>query len=65
MPNSEYLSSRRQLLTSFERCYAVAIQKRHQSGHMQLILRTGRPLQPYRTTGRAPGREEHIVAIIV
>lgn len=65
MANSEPLSPRRQWLTSFERCYAVAIQRRHSSGHAQLILRTGRPLQPFRITGRAPGRDERIVAIIL
>ncbi|MBB3957698.1 hypothetical protein GGR38_004673 [Novosphingobium sediminicola] len=53
------------MLASFERCYAVAVQRRHQSGYIQLILLTGSPLQPYRITGRAPGRNERIVAIIV
>lgn len=65
MTNCAPLSSRRQWLTSFEHCYAVAIQKRHSSGHIQLILRTGRPLQPFRITGCAPGRDEGIVAIIL
>lgn len=65
MANSAPLSPRRQLLTSFESCYAVAIQRQHQTGQSQLILRTGRLLQPFRITARAPGRDERIVAIIL
>jgi len=65
MTDGEHLSARRQWLTSFERCYAVAIQKRRHSGMMQMVLRTDNPLQPFRTTGRPPGRGERIMALIL
>lgn len=64
MSNSEHLSPRRQLLSSFDRCYAVGIQRRRHSGANQFILRTDNPLQPFRTTSRAPQRDERIVALI-
>lgn len=61
---SDHLSPHRQLLSSFDHCYAVGIQKRRHSGMNQFILRTGNPLQPFRTTSRAPKRSERIVALI-
>lgn len=64
MSDFDHLSPRRQLLSSFDRCYAVGVQKRRHGGVSQLILRTGNPLQPFRTTSRAPKRDERIVALI-
>jgi hypothetical protein len=64
MPISDQLSSRRQLLSSFDHCYAVGLQRRRHSGTSQFILRTSNPLQPFRTTSRAPRRDEDIVALI-
>lgn len=58
------LSPRRQQLSSFENSYAVALQRRRQSGVSQFILRTSDPLQPFRTTSRAPNRDERIVALV-
>lgn len=64
MSDAENLSPRRQLLSSFDRCYAVGVQRRRHSGVSQFILRTGNPLQPFRTTSRAPKRDESIVALV-
>lgn len=61
---SSLLSPRRQQLSSFEHSYAVALQRRRQSGVSQFILRTDNPLQLYRTTSRAPKRDERIVALV-
>lgn len=58
------LSPRRQRLASFENAYAVALRKRCQSGRSQFILRTANPVQPFRTTSRAPEQDEHILALV-
>ena len=58
------LSPRRQQLSSFENSYKVAIQRRRHSGVSQFILRTSDALQPFRTTSRAPQRDEQIVALV-
>lgn len=63
MSDTDLLSPRRQRLSSFERCYAVALQRREHGG-VQFILRTGNPLQPLRTTSRPPSRDERLVAIV-
>lgn len=62
--HSSLLSPRRQQLSSFEHSYAVALQRRRHSGVSQFILRTCDPLQPFRTTSRAPKRNERIVALV-
>lgn len=60
----QLLSPRRRQLASFEHAYAVALQIRRQSGVRQFILCTGDPLQPYRTTSRAPARDERVMALV-
>lgn len=42
------LSPRRAELASFEHAYVVALRMRAETGRVQIILRTGHPLQPYR-----------------
>lgn len=64
MSASDHLSSRRQQLSSFDHCYAVGLQRRRHSGVSQFVLRTDNPLQPFRTSSRAPKRDERIVALI-
>ena len=64
MSDFDNLSQRRLLLSSFHRCYAVGVQRRRQTGESQLVLQTGNPMQPFRTTSRAPKRDERIVALI-
>ena len=61
MSDPDHLSPRRHLRSSFDRCYAVGIQRRMHSGVNQFILRTGNPLQPFRTTSRAPKRDERLL----
>jgi len=58
------LSARRHHLASFERAYAVALRKRQHSGRSQFILKTGNPIQPFRTTSRPPQRDEQILALV-
>jgi hypothetical protein len=38
--------------------------RRHLPGVSQFILRTANPLQPFRTTSRAPRFQEYIVALV-
>lgn len=63
MSDTDLLSLRRHHLSSFERCYAVALRRREVGG-VQFILRTGNPLQPLLTTSRPPSRNERVVAIV-
>lgn len=64
MSDTNLLSPRRQSLSSFERCYAVALQRR-QHGGVQFILRTGNPLQPLRTTSRPPSISSPLFRMLV
>lgn len=67
MSNTELmplLSPGRRRLASYENAYAVALQKRRQSGASQFILKTNNPVQPFRTTSRAPEEDEHILALV-
>lgn len=64
MSDVNHLSPRRRELSSFDRCYAVGVQERMQSGMTQFILRTDNPLRPFRTTSRRPRRKEEIVTLI-
>lgn len=63
-PEPDQLSPRRARLASFEHAYAVAAQRRRVSGRLQFIVSTGNPLQPFRTTSRAPHRHERMLALL-
>lgn len=56
------LSPLRHRLTTFERCYAVAIHMRRETHVDQFVIRTGIPLQPFRVTARRPTDDEQILA---
>jgi len=58
------LSPRRAQLAGFSNSYAVALRLRHESGMPQFIVRTGNPLQPFRTTSRAPDNDETVLALV-
>ncbi|MBA4751935.1 MAG: hypothetical protein H2055_06885 [Sphingopyxis sp.] len=62
--SSTRLSPLRAELTSFERCYAVAIQQRAASGRIQFIVRTGDAFRPFRVSARPPGRGEQITTLV-
>lgn len=58
------LSPLRSRLASFEHAYAVAAQRRRASGRLQFVVSTGDPLQPFRTTSRAPRANERMLALL-
>lgn len=58
------LSARRHQLASFEHAYRLAIQRRRASGIQQFVIRTGDPMQPFRTTSRVPAKSESILALV-
>jgi hypothetical protein len=67
MPDAEstpVLSPRRARLASFEHSYVLALRLRHENGIPQFIVRTGNPLQPFRTTSRAPDNDEAVLALV-
>jgi hypothetical protein len=59
------LSSHRAILASFENAYLVALRLRRETGRAQFILRTGNPMQPFRTTANPPMSNETLLALIV
>lgn len=67
MPETEIaplLSPWRAQLAGFEHAYAVALQRRRQFGVCQFIIRTGNPIQPFRTSSRTPDNDEVILALV-
>jgi hypothetical protein len=48
-------------LASFEHAYAVAVQRRRETGRNQLVVRTNNPMQPFRVTTTAPQRDENLL----
>jgi hypothetical protein len=62
--SSTRLSPLRAELTSFERCYAVAIQQRAASGRIQFIVRTGDAFRPFRVSSRPPGGSEQLTTLV-
>lgn len=59
------ISSRRAELASFEHAYAVALRLRRSTGQHQFVVRTGDPIQPFRTCHRPPRVRERTVALVV
>lgn len=55
------LSPLRARLASFENAYAVAIQRRRETGRHQFVIQTDEPLQPYRVTTIPPADAHHLV----
>jgi len=64
MSDTDHLSPRRQQLSSFEHAYAVAVQKRRETGLPQFVLRTDDPLQPFRVSGVGPARGQGLMTLI-
>lgn len=52
-------------LASFAHAYAVAVQRRNETGDAQFVMRTGDPLQPFRVSSSPPGMTETLLALIV
>jgi hypothetical protein len=59
------ISAVRADLASFDHAYAVALRLRGATGRHQFVVRTGNPIQPFRTANRPPGAGEHLLALIV
>ena len=55
------LSARRAELASFEHAYAVAVQRRKETGRDQFVIHTGETLQPYRVTATPPVNANDLV----
>ncbi|MBA4090253.1 MAG: hypothetical protein C0494_06640 [Sphingobium sp.] len=56
--------SARTTLATFDHAYAVAVQKRRETGRPQFVLRTGDPLQPFRVSATGPGRDQSLMTLI-
>lgn len=48
-------------LASFEHAYAVAVQRRRETGRYQLVVRTNNPTQPFRVTSTSPEPDENLL----
>ncbi|AOH85562.1 hypothetical protein AWL63_18110 [Sphingomonas panacis] len=55
------LSPRRAELASFDHAYAVAVQRRRETGRHQFVIHTDEPLQPYRVTTVPPVDAQDVV----
>lgn len=64
VPDAPRLSPRRAELASFEHAYAVALRIHARTGRMQLILRTGDPVQPYRVAAHGGEQEGTVLALV-
>lgn len=61
---SSRLSRRRAQLASFEHSYSLAIRLRNATGVQQFVVRTGNPMQPFRTTDTLAGNCEQVLALV-
>ncbi|PZU06035.1 hypothetical protein [Sphingomonas sp.] len=51
-------------LATYDRAYAVAVQKRRETGRPQFVLRTGDALQPFRVSATGPKRDQSLMTLI-
>jgi len=51
-------------LASFAHAYAVAVQRREETGDAQFVTRTGNPLQPHRVSASPPAANETLLLLI-
>ena len=51
-------------LASFAHAYAVAVQRRSETGDAQFVTRTGNLLQPYRVSAVPPAANETLLLLI-
>ena len=57
-------SSKRAALASFDHAYAVALQRRRETGRPHFVLRTGDPLQPFRVSSTGPQRCQALMTLV-
>jgi hypothetical protein len=51
-------------LATFDHAYAVAVQKRRETGRPQFVLRTGDAFQPFRVSATGPKRDQSLMTLI-
>lgn len=51
-------------LATYENAYAVAVQRRRETGQPQFVLRTEDSVQPFRVTSTGPGRRQTLLTLI-
>ncbi len=64
IPEPPWLSPRRARLASFEHAYALALRIRADTGGVQLIVRTGDPLQPFRVVALGAPQSGTVLALV-
>lgn len=52
-------------LASFAHAYAVAVQRRNDTGDAQFVTRTTDPLQPHRVSARPPEPSETLLTLVI
>ncbi|MDB5581517.1 MAG: hypothetical protein JWR80_6693 [Bradyrhizobium sp.] len=52
-------------LASFAHAYAVAVQRRNDTGDAQFVTQTANPLQPYRVSASPPEASETLLTLII
>lgn len=52
-------------LASFAHAYAVAVQRRDETGNAQFVSKTRNPLQPHRVSSELPGRDEILLILVL
>ncbi|ATI56845.1 MULTISPECIES: hypothetical protein [Sphingomonas] len=57
-------SARRGRLASFENAYAVAVQRREDTGADQYVIATGNPVQPFRVSRHEPAPTDTVYAMV-
>lgn len=51
-------------LATYEHAYAVAVQRRRETGQPQFVLRTEDPVQPFRVTSNGPGCRQTLLTTV-
>lgn len=57
-------SPKRAILAGYDRAYAVAVQKRRETGRPQFVVRTGNPFQSFRVSNTGPKRDQQLMTLI-
>lgn len=58
-------SSKRARLASYDHAYAVAVQRKRETGRPQFVLRTGDSFQPFQVSTSGPQRHQSVMTLIL